>query len=162
LYSNELYDEPEKRRRDNSKEKDKDPSAKGKAEGMIAARNHDEINLVLVSGLMGLTLYAFFFHNIYEDALNARLHTIDLSFPRQEYYNNPNRIYFWLNNRTDKNPENWVEPRIYTFLAVSVLLYTIFDTFYLLLVPACTTKAWTLIPHHIATICLTGAAIYLK
>jgi hypothetical protein len=35
-----------------------DPAAKKKAEGLIEARKHDEINLILVPILMGMTIYA--------------------------------------------------------------------------------------------------------
>jgi len=40
------------------------------------------------------------------------------------------------------------------------LAYAVFDTIYIIVVPACTTKAATVIPHHIATLMLTSGALW--
>ena len=160
-----------------------DATAKLALEGKLAARAHDEVNVVLVALLLVLTMWCFLFHSPFGDALEVRSSACArggiltlliatnsdccscggagqsraLLEPRFASSDPAAAapIYFWLATKLEATA-GWSTPTPYVWLTWGGLAYSVLDILYILVVPACTTKAATVIPHHIATITLTA------
>lgn len=136
--------------------KEEDVAGKKKTEGKLSARTHDEVNLVLVSIMLAMTLWCFFAHSPFEDSLEARANAIEKAGfdPRSPEDFKP--VFFWLDH---VRREEYSLAPIYTWTTVAAIAYSIFDIGYILLVPKCTTRHTSLIIHHLATISLATGAI---
>ena len=98
------------------------------------AQLHDELNFFAVSALTAWTLYFFAYRRVFRDGLEQR--------------------ECFLNGFICTNP--------YTALSWATLLYTVLDTLFLLVKPACTKRLGSLLLHHAATIVAVCYAMHYR
>ena len=124
------------------------------------SKAHDEINLVLLSGLLALTVYTYLKHDPFQDLLYRRSHIFEEAGKATEI-ENEHPIFFWLQDEIYL-PFNWKIPVVYSFLTYAAISYIVFDLCYLLMYPECTIRLISLTLHHIFTLFLLISAVSLE
>ena len=124
------------------------------------SKAHDEINLVLLSGLLALTVYTYLKHDPFQDLLYRRSHIFEEAGKATEI-ENEHPIFFWIQDEIYL-PFNWKIPVVYSYLTWTAISYIIFDLCYLVLYPECTIRLISLTLHHIFTLFLLILAVSLE